>query len=221
MTKKKVWIAGTVVLLLLLVCTVLSLRIEKWMRIEVEAVIPVQGKEEEIAQEARIPLSCYRTDDSSSVFFYLEERDGLFGKEMTAVETENWALREEDDMAVINSSQGKDSSGGWLQIVKKSTYPLKDGDVVKVGMTKNPKEKMKEQEKILFCLAALILVGIPLLAKSVRMIGALQDGEQQRGIKGVAIAAAWLFLLYAVTGQLDIPRVYLPPESILDVGFYW
>ena len=46
MRKKKVWIAGCTVFLLLIICTVLSLRIEKMMRIEVETVRAVQCEEE-------------------------------------------------------------------------------------------------------------------------------------------------------------------------------
>lgn len=54
MRKKKVWIAGCTVFLLLLICTVLSLRVEKMMRIEVETVSPIQCTEEEL-----IDMFCY------------------------------------------------------------------------------------------------------------------------------------------------------------------
>ena len=64
MRKKKVWIAGCTVFLLLVICTVLSLRIEKMMRIEVETVRAVQCEEEGMTDMVRIPLSCYKQEEN-------------------------------------------------------------------------------------------------------------------------------------------------------------
>lgn len=220
MTKKKVWMAGTVVLILLAICTILSLRVEKLMRIEVEVVKPGQSEEEKLVEEARIPLSCYQKEEYSSTFFYLEEREGLFGKEMVAVKTQNWPLREDGETAVIVDSQGKDMNGNWLQIVSESVYPLEDGDVIEIGITEHPCRKMMEQNKILIVLVAMIPLGVILFVKSVKMIGALQDGDKKKGMQGIILIAVWLGILYYLTGLLDIPREYLPPEQILDIGFY-
>ena len=64
MRKKKVWIAGCTVFLLLIICTVLSLRIEKMMRIEVETVRAVQCEEEGMTDMVKIPLSCYKQEEN-------------------------------------------------------------------------------------------------------------------------------------------------------------
>lgn len=220
MTKKKVWIAGNIVLVLLLLCTVLSFRVEKLMRNEAEIVTPIQSEEEKNAQEAKIPLACYQADDSSSAFFYLEEREGLFGPETVAVRQENWPLREEGDMAVINDSQGKNDSDRWFRIVETSVYPMKDGEVVKVGITENPGEKLGKQKNLLICLAAMIPVSLLVFGIGVKMLGALQGGNKKKGIVGAGMILVWLGVLYYVTGLVDIPRIYLPPEQILDIGFY-
>ena len=58
MTKKKIWNAGCVVLVLLLLCTVISFPVERLMRIPVEVVRGIQSEEEKAMQLARIPLSC-------------------------------------------------------------------------------------------------------------------------------------------------------------------
>ena len=79
MRKKKVWIAGCTVFLLLLICTVLSLRVEKMMRIEVETVSPIQCTEEELIDMFTLPVSCFKEDEFGTALYYVEEREGLFG----------------------------------------------------------------------------------------------------------------------------------------------
>ena len=82
MKKKRVWIVGCTVFLLLLICTVLSLRIEKMMRIEVETVRGIPCPEEELQDYSRIPLSMLQERrNGSMVLFFLEEREGLFGED--------------------------------------------------------------------------------------------------------------------------------------------
>ena len=73
MRKKKVWIAGCTVFLLLIICTVLSLRIEKMMRIEVETVRAVQCEEEGMTDMVKIPLSCLNRKRMDLLFYFLQK----------------------------------------------------------------------------------------------------------------------------------------------------
>lgn len=133
MRKKKVWIAGCTVFLLLLICTVLSLRIEKMMRIEVETVSGIPCSEEELKDYSRVPLSCFKEENGSMVLFFLEEREGLFGKELVAVKEENYPLMEEKNMGFVVSSTLLDEQGKGKRIVNYSAWPLKNGDVVMIA----------------------------------------------------------------------------------------
>ena len=103
-------------ILLLIICTVLSLRIEKMMRIEVETVRAVQCEEEGMTDMVKIPLSCYKQEENGSfVLFFAEEREGLFGKEWVVQKEESDPLMEEGNMSLvpkspfltISSGQGK------------------------------------------------------------------------------------------------------------------
>lgn len=133
MRKKKVWIAGCTVFLLLLICTVLSLRIEKMMRIEVETVNGIPCSEEELKDYSRVPLSCFKEENGSMVLFFLEEREGLFGKELVAVKEENYPLMEEKNMGFVVSSTLLDEQGKGRRIVNYSAWPLKNGNVVMIA----------------------------------------------------------------------------------------
>lgn len=133
MRKKKVWIAGCTVFLLLLICTVLSLRIEKMMRIEVETVSGIPCSEEELKDYSRVPLSCFKEENGSMVLFFLEEREGLFGKELVAVKEENYPLMEEKNMGFVVSSTLLDEQGKGRGIVNYSAWPLKNGNVVMIA----------------------------------------------------------------------------------------
>lgn len=46
MMKKKTWNAGCMILISLMICTILSIRIEKWMQIPVEIATISQTEEE-------------------------------------------------------------------------------------------------------------------------------------------------------------------------------
>ena len=128
MTKKKIWNAGCVVLVLLLLCTVISFHVERLMRIPVEVVRGIQSEEEKAMQLARIPLSCYGEDPST--VFYVEEQEGLFGMELVAHTKEVWPIETAEDMALV--PEQLDDDGLPLQIVRWSVYPLEDGDLVVV-----------------------------------------------------------------------------------------
>ena len=134
MRKKKVWIAGCTVFLLLVICTVLSLRIEKMMRIEVETVRAVQCEEEGMTDMVKIPLSCYKQEENGSfVLFFAEEREGLFGKEWVVQKEESDPLMEEGNMALVPKSSVCDDQLRPRKIVNYSTWPLEDDDVVVIA----------------------------------------------------------------------------------------
>lgn len=133
MRKRKIWIAGCTVLLLLLVCTVLSLRIEKMMRIEVETVQSIRCTEQGMEDMSRIPISCYRKENGRSVLFFVEEKEGLFGKELVVEEEEHYPVMEEENMALIVESSIMDDQGKPRNIVNYSIWPLEDGDVVVIA----------------------------------------------------------------------------------------
>lgn len=69
MMKKKTWNAGCMILISLMICTILSIRIEKWMQIPVEIATISQTEEEKLNSTIRIPKSCYNTD--TNMIFYL------------------------------------------------------------------------------------------------------------------------------------------------------
>ena len=73
MEKKKVWIAGCMIFLLLLICTVLSLRIEKMMRIEVEIERGIPCSENGMENMSKIPLSCFKDENGSMYCFILKK----------------------------------------------------------------------------------------------------------------------------------------------------
>ena len=82
MMKKKTWNAGCMILISLMICTILSIRIEKWMQIPVEIATISQTKEEKLNSTIRIPKSCYNTD--TNMIFYLAEQEGVFGTKFLA-----------------------------------------------------------------------------------------------------------------------------------------
>ncbi len=63
------------ILISLMICTILSIRIEKWMQIPVEIATISQTEEEKLNSTIRIPKSCYNTD--TNMIFYLAEQEGV------------------------------------------------------------------------------------------------------------------------------------------------
>ena len=215
MTKKKVWMSFWIVMILLLTCTVLSLWVEKMMRIE---VVTVPGIIDEETNTVRIPKSCYQFDEWKSAFFFLKEKEGLFGTELVVEKREKPPMYEEGGEAVLPSSDVFDDAGNPLEIIREATWPIQRGDVV---VRKEEREFLVEREMwILTALFASLLPGILLLSRSVRKLGTLQEGNIKGGIEGILLIGIWLCVLYVLMGQLHIPRQYLPQEHILDIKFY-
>ena len=215
MTKKKVWMSFWVVMILLLTCTVLSLWIEKMMRIE---VVTMPGLIDEKTNTARLPKSCYQFDEWESAFFYVKEKEGIFGPELVVEKRENPPIYEEGEEVVLPSSDVFSEAGNPLRIISEATWPIQKGDVV---VLKKDREFRVEREMwILTALFASLIPGILLLSRSVRKLGTLQEGNIKGGIEGILLIGIWLCVIYVLMGQLHIPRQYLPQEHILDIKFY-
>lgn len=215
MTKKKVWMSFCIVMILLLTFTVVSIRIEKMMRIDVETITAEVNEE---TDTAKLPKSCYQFDEFKSAIFYVEEKEGLFGKELVANRKEMPPMYEEGDYVVIPSSYTTGESGGRLLIIQEATWPVEKGDVI--VRRKDEDTDVNKQIWILSCLLAMLLPGFLMLRRSVRKLGTLQEGNIKGGIEGILLIGIWLCVIYVLMGQLHIPRQYLPQEHILDIKFY-
>ena len=80
--------------------------------------------------------------------------------------------------------------------------------------------RMTGQAGVLAWLAAIGLASVILLIVSIRKLGRLQEKQWGQGLEGILMIAFWLVLVYYITGRLQIPREFLPPEQILDLRFY-
>lgn len=145
MMKKKTWNAGCMILISLMICTILSIRIEKWMQIPVEIATISQTEEEKLNSTIRIPKSCYNTD--TNMIFYLAEQEGVFGTKFLAFSKAVDPLSITADSILL--PEEKDEKGQLLQIIKWSTYPLKDGDEVTIDQEGEHKKQSGENRRIL------------------------------------------------------------------------
>lgn len=230
MEKKKVWMAFCTVMIVLLTSTVFSLRIENLMKLRVNTCVVI--KDEELTLEygevsddkekiGRLPLSCYQWDeDSEYMIFYVENREGLFGEEFVAAKKSVYPLYEKDDEAVIFMNDGFGTEGNLLKIVTEvlCSREIREGDLLIVDQ-----EDMVDpigQIWIVACLIAIMIPGILLLIESVKKLGLLQEGNLKAGIEGMILVLIWLCGIFWLTGKLQIPRQYLPPECIFDISFY-
>ena len=140
MMKKKTWNAGCMILISLMICTILSIRIEKWMQIPVEIATISQTEEEKLNSTIRIPKSCYNTD--TNMIFYLAEQEGVFGTKFLAFSKAVDPLSITADSILL--PEEKDEKGQLLQIIKWSTYPLKNGDEVTIDQEGEHKKQSGE-----------------------------------------------------------------------------
>ena len=230
MEKKKVWMAFCTVMIVLLTSTVFSLRIENLMKLRVNICVVIKDEELTLEYEewsddkekiGRLPLSCYQWDqDSEYTIFYVESREGLFGEEFVAAKKSIYPLYEKDNEAVIFMNDGFGTDGNLLKIVSEvsCSREIREGDLLIVDQ-----EDMVDpigQIWIMTCLAAIMIPGILLLIESVKKLGLLQEGNLKAGIEGMMLVLIWLFSVFWLTGKLQIPRQYLPPEYIFDISFY-
>lgn len=230
MEKKRVWMAFCTVMIVLLTCTVFSLRIENLMKIRVNTCVVIKDEELTLEYEegsddkekiGRLPLSCYQWDeDSEYMVFYVEKREGLFGEEFVAAKKSVYPLYEKDNEVVIFMNDGVGTDGKLLKIISEvsCSREIREGDLLIVDQ-----EDMVDpigQIWIMTCLAAIMIPGILLLIESVKKLGLLQEGNLRAGIEGMILVLIWLCGIFWLTGKLQIPRQYLPPECIFDISFY-
>ena len=228
MEKKRVWMVFCTVMIILMTCTVLSLRIENLMKLRVYTFSVI--KDEKLTPEFQnsmeeqvglLPLSCYQWDeDSEYKIYYAEKRKGLFGEEYVAAKKSVYVFEERDNKAVVRAEDALDEDGKSLKIISdvSCSRDIREGDLLIIDEEDmvNP----VSQIRILACLAAILLPGILLLIESVKKLGLMQEGKWKAGIEGMIFVVIWLCSIFWLTGKLQIPRQYLPPEYIFDIPFY-
>lgn len=228
MEKKRVWMVFCTVMIILMTCTVLSIRIENLMKLRVytcsvikdEKLMPeFQNSMEE--QVGLLPLSCYQWDeDSEYKIFYAEKREGLFGEEYVAAEKSVYVFEERDNKAVVRVEDALDEDGKSLKIISgvSCSRDIREGDLLIIDEEDmvNP----VRQIQIIACIAAILLPGILLLTRSVKKLGLIRERNWKAGIEGMIIVVIWLCSIFWLTGKLQISRQYLPPEYIFDIPFY-
>ena len=228
MEKKRVWMVFCTVMIILITCTVLSLRIENLMKLRVYTCSVI--KDEKLTLEFQnsmkeqvglLPLSCYQWDeDSEYKIYYAEKRKGLFGEEYVAAKKSVYVFEERDNKAVVRAEDALDEDGKSLKIISDASCSrdIREGDLLIIDEEDmvNP----VRQIQIIACIAAILLPGILLLTRSVKKLGLIQERNWKAGIEGMIIVVIWLCSIFWLTGKLQIPRQYLPPEYIFDIPFY-
>lgn len=228
MEKKRVWMVFCTVMIILMTCTVLSLRIENLMKLRVDTCSVI--KDEKLTPEFQnsmkeqvglLPLSCYQWDeDSEYKIYYAEKREGLFGEEYVVAKKSVYVFEERDNKAVVRAEDALDEDGKYLKIISgvSCSRDIREGDLLMIDEEDmvNP----VRQIQIIACLAAILLPGILLLTRSVKKLGLIQEGKWKAGIEGMIIVVIWLCSIFWLTGKLRISRQYLPPEYIFDIPFY-
>lgn len=223
MMKKKTWNAGCMILISLMICTILSIRIEKWMQIPVEIATISQTEEEKLNSTIRIPKSCYNTD--TNMIFYLAEQEGVFGTKFLAFSKAVDPLSITADSILL--PEEKDEKGQLLQIIKWSTYPLKDEDEVTIDQEGEHKKQSGENRRILekqksffFLFGITVLILIFIFAFGIKDLYKFPAGDYRKCVRGMLLILIGFGILWKITALVNIPREYLPPECILDLGFY-
>lgn len=142
MEKKRVWMVFCTVMIILMTCTVLSLRIENLMKLRVDTCSII--KDEKLTLEFQnsmkeqvglLPLSCYQWDeDSEYKIYYAEKREGLFGKEYVAAKKSVYVFEERDNKAVVRAEDTLDEDGKSLKIISdvSCTRDIREGDLLMI-----------------------------------------------------------------------------------------
>ena len=121
----------------------------------------------------------------------------------------------------------KDEKGQLLQIIKWSTYPLKDGDEVTIDQEGEHKKQSGENRRILekqksffFLFGITVLILIFIFAFGIKDLYKFPAGDYRKCVRGMLLILIGFGILWKITALVNIPREYLPPECILDLGFY-
>ena len=228
MEKKRVWMGFCTVMIILMTCTVLSLRIENLMKLRVYTCSVI--KDEKLTLEFQnsmkeqvglLSLSCYQWDeDSEYKIYYAEKRKGLFGEEYVSAKKSVYVFEERDNKAVVRAEDALDEDGKSLKIISdvSCSRDIREGDLLIIDEEDmvNP----VRQIQLIACIAAILLPGILLLTRSVKKLGLIRERNWKAGIEGMIIVVIWLCSIFWLIGKLQIPRQYLPPEYIFDIPFY-
>lgn len=96
-------------------------------------------------------------------------------------------VEEAAEYAIISSDAVRDKKFQSLLIISEAAWPVEDGELVVLDGVSVEEIDVVKQIRILSCLAAILLPGILLLARSVRKFGSLQEGNVKDGIEGAVI----------------------------------
>lgn len=223
MGKKRVWKVGCALFLILLICTMLSVEIQKMMMIEVNVT---QGKD--IAEEERsFPSSALNEKDGT--FYCAVKRKGDFREEYVVEKRNVSIIREEEDQIVIAGDIFFEDDGKKPLVIYHATHTLEEGDVVSISEMvfkseeeekQYVRERIEEQKLVLLCGIPVGIIALLLLVKAWRHLCMLYDGEWKNGLLGLLFLALTVLICKVYTNYLEIPRQMLPKESIFDIAFY-
>lgn len=134
MSKRRVWKIGSAIFLLLILCSVLSCRIQEAMQ------IPVWTTKGELRQDGElsvvvIPKTCINDSDYSTVQYIVQEK-GIFRTEWKVAEKAVVIVDEVDGGIAVQAEDMKDQEGKSLNVIYYSAYPVCEGDEVKLGNDK-------------------------------------------------------------------------------------
>ena len=80
------------------------------------------------------------------------------------------------------------------------------------------KQKMQKSFFFLFGITVLILIFI--FAFGIKDLYKFPAGDYRKCVRGMLLILIGFGILWKITALVNIPREYLPPECILDLGFY-
>ncbi|MDY2812593.1 MAG: hypothetical protein SOU03_01375 [Dorea sp.] len=131
MNKRRVWKAGSAIFLLLILCSVLSGRIQEAMR------IPVWTTKGELREDGEmavivIPKTCF-SDSEYATVQYLVQEEGIFRTEWKVAEKTVVIVDEMDGGIAVQAEDMKDQEGKSLNVIYYSAYPVCEGDAVTLG----------------------------------------------------------------------------------------
>lgn len=124
MRKKCVWRITVCLYVFLVLCTLASIQVQRLIlpQVEVAQAMPgtVRVEGMEVSRDYTIPITALEKCGEDYAVYYLQERDGRFGKEQYVMRM-GIQVTERDDHTAALSSQG------YGKIVVRTNRPLADG----------------------------------------------------------------------------------------------
>lgn len=112
---------GIIVMFTLIICTIVSIRIEIWMLPQVKLTKPNTDE----LLNVSVPSACIVKDEfEQSYIFVVKKEEGVWGQELRVYQKQISILSEENQMAVINGTNND-------SLVWYSNKTLQDGQRVK------------------------------------------------------------------------------------------